>query len=87
MSEPTYERWYTDTAWQVNYSLPKNEAKGRRWNENHAATVVCATAQRAIVIVLECEPDANIHNVNRGGRGVVMVDKRATASEAVTEKP
>jgi alpha-D-ribose 1-methylphosphonate 5-triphosphate diphosphatase PhnM len=67
------------SGWSVQVSLPKDEGKGRRWRQNVQRTCVCASAARAIEMVMSEHPDATVHSVNRiSHQSVMLLDDPVT---------
>lgn len=63
--------------WSVRYTLPKDEAKGRKWAKNGNATCVADTAEGAIALLKLAHEDATIFNVNhQGGGAETYVEER-----------
>lgn len=70
------------STWSVRYTLPKDDAKDRRWAVNKSVTVVCGTLERAGELVRNLEPDAVIYSVNHKGREATLLDA-AVVGDAV----
>jgi hypothetical protein len=59
----------------VEFSIPA-DPPDRRYSQNLVFDVICATAERALVLVREQYPNAVVHVVRRvGGRKKMLIDE------------
>lgn len=63
-------------AFTVQWSLPPTP--NRNWRSNEEALVLAPTGQAAIAEILRRHPDANIHQLQRRGTRVLIVEREAT---------
>lgn len=59
--------------WGVAFTTPPKD--GKNWWGNHNISVFAMTAERAIEVIKEEHPGAEIHQVNRKSQGEVLFDK------------
>jgi hypothetical protein len=59
--------------WGVRFTTPPQHEQ--RWWGNHDVSVFAMTAERAIEVIKEQYPGAEIHQVNRKSSGEVIFDK------------
>lgn len=62
------------STWSVRFTLPKSETAKRSWAVNLCASVVAPTAERALAVIREAHPDAEVFQVNHKGHDVTYLD-------------
>jgi hypothetical protein len=67
--------------WDVQYVLPKDESKGRRYSHNAQAAVICDTARQAIDAITAKYADATIISVQHRGMREVFISIGASVEE------
>lgn len=70
--------------WVVEATDPPDE--GRHWRRNVSFNVICADADRALEIVHDAAPAAEVHVVRKVGKfaGSMLVDEAVFAPEATS---
>lgn len=63
------------SCWGIRFSTPPAEGSGRNWWGNHDISVFAMTAEKAIAVIRDEYPTAEVHQVNRKSSGEVLFDK------------
>jgi hypothetical protein len=73
MSDDSYRVVTNQHVWAVRLTIPRDKPGG--WTSNVGVSVLCETADRAIVLALRKHPTARVWSVNHAAnQGEMLVD-------------